>query len=51
VCEIWGVGSLPVPAFTIVLRGYDRAQVDRYVAEAHRRIEELEQALATRDDT
>lgn len=38
-------------AFTIVLRGYHRAQVDRYVAEANRRIAELEQALAAKDDT
>ena len=49
VCEIGAVGT--VPTFVIVMRGYDREQVDRYVAEANRRIEELEQALAARDDT
>jgi hypothetical protein len=35
------------PDFTIVLRGYDRAQVDRFVADALAHIATLEEALAT----
>lgn len=36
--------------FAIVKAGYDPEQVDAYVAAASRRIAELEQALAERDD-
>ena len=37
--------SLPPPSFTLVVRGYDRRQVDEWVATTTRRVAELEAAL------
>lgn len=37
--------SLPTPDFTVVLRGYDVGEVDRYVRRAQDRIAQLEMTI------